>query len=101
MSAPCPLCPDCSGEMFLRHNRFDGSRFWGCERYPRCRGTRIYLDEQGNGTEQVMVPVPLPVLRQARLLCHPDRHPPERAELATRTTAALNAALQTSNRLAS
>lgn len=38
-----PVCPSCGKRMVLRtarrgNNR--GSRFWGCSRYPACRGTR-------------------------------------------------------------
>jgi hypothetical protein len=40
-----------------------------------------------------VVVVPVSLLRQLRVLCHPDRHL-ERTELATRLTAELNRALQ-------
>jgi len=33
-------CPDCDGPMVSRQNKRDGSRFWGCAAYPKCRGTR-------------------------------------------------------------
>lgn len=33
-------CPECDGPMMSRQNRQDGTRFWGCKAYPRCRGTR-------------------------------------------------------------
>ncbi len=33
-------CPECGGPMVSRANRRDGTRFWGCADYPRCRGTR-------------------------------------------------------------
>lgn len=34
--------PDCAcgALMVLRHRRSDGSRFWGCGRFPECRSTR-------------------------------------------------------------
>ena len=35
-----PNCPSCGEAMVLRMNRRDGSSFWGCQRYPACRGTR-------------------------------------------------------------
>jgi hypothetical protein len=38
------LCPECSSEMKLRTNREKGTRFWGCTKFPACRGTR---DEDG------------------------------------------------------
>lgn len=38
------LCPDCGHEMALRTNRQNGNKFYGCKRYPDCRGTR---DENG------------------------------------------------------
>lgn len=37
-------CPDCGGEMILRTNRTNGDKFYGCKKYPNCRGTR---DENG------------------------------------------------------
>jgi len=38
------LCPDCTSEMALRTNRQNGNKFWGCKKYPNCKGTR---DENG------------------------------------------------------
>lgn len=38
------MCPDCGGEMAIRTNRQNGNKFWGCKKYPNCRGTR---DENG------------------------------------------------------
>jgi len=38
------LCPDCNSEMALRTNRQNGNKFWGCKKYPNCKGTR---DENG------------------------------------------------------
>lgn len=38
------LCPDCNAEMTLRTNRTNGQKFYGCKKYPTCRGTR---DENG------------------------------------------------------
>jgi restriction system protein len=38
-----PLCPSCGLSMVMRTARqgqFAGSSFWGCQRYPRCRGKR-------------------------------------------------------------
>lgn len=38
-----PLCPICSAQMVLRiakKGANHGQRFWGCSRYPGCRGTR-------------------------------------------------------------
>lgn len=37
-------CPDCGSDMRLRTNRSNGDKFWGCVKYPNCRGTR---DENG------------------------------------------------------
>jgi restriction system protein len=40
-----PNCPLCYGPMILRTARRGknaGSQFWGCSRYPDCRGTREY-----------------------------------------------------------
>jgi restriction system protein len=38
-----PICPVCGSPMVLRmarRGRNAGSQFWGCSRYPKCRGTR-------------------------------------------------------------
>lgn len=35
-----PPCPRCNARMVKRTNRRDGRPFWGCSRYPACRGTR-------------------------------------------------------------
>jgi very-short-patch-repair endonuclease len=44
-----PLCPRCGQPMVLRVVRKEGprkgQRFWGCQDYPRCRGTRAYASE--------------------------------------------------------
>ncbi len=34
------LCPLCRGKMTSRENRSTGQRFWGCNNYPTCKGTR-------------------------------------------------------------
>ncbi|TZF86868.1 restriction endonuclease [Cognatilysobacter lacus] len=39
-TAAKPTCPRCSTDMALRTNRQNGEQFWGCSRYPQCRGTR-------------------------------------------------------------
>lgn len=42
-----PNCPLCQGPMVLRTARRGknaGSQFWGCSRYPDCRGTKDYVD---------------------------------------------------------
>lgn len=47
-SAPSvPLCPTCGAKMVSRVARNGsnaGSKFWGCSRYPGCRGTRRLVD---------------------------------------------------------
>jgi restriction system protein len=38
-----PQCPQCSSAMVLRtakRGSNSGQRFWGCQRYPKCKGTR-------------------------------------------------------------
>src|SRR5215471_4123135 len=37
-------CPDCGSKMIQRKNRKDGNIFYGCVKYPDCKGTR---DENG------------------------------------------------------
>lgn len=39
--SPTPVCPDCGGDMIkrtARHGDRAGMTFWGCARYPDCRG---------------------------------------------------------------
>ena len=38
------LCPDCGSAMKVRTNRQNGNKFYGCTKYPECKGTR---DENG------------------------------------------------------
>lgn len=33
-------CPECGGRMTSRRNHKTGQRFWGCNDYPECKGTR-------------------------------------------------------------
>lgn len=36
-----PICPECDGEMVLRKTRKGnkvGQKFWGCQRFPQCKG---------------------------------------------------------------
>jgi hypothetical protein len=47
--SPSPIledvqCPECLGPMVSRKNRTNGEVFWGCKKYPECKGTR---DSQG------------------------------------------------------
>ncbi|MCX7611236.1 MAG: helicase-related protein, partial [Ignavibacterium sp.] len=37
-----PNCPRCNAPMKLRTNRYDQSKFWGCSRFPECRGSLNY-----------------------------------------------------------
>ena len=39
------LCPECGGPMTSRKNRTTGQRFWGCNDYPACKGTRNVMGE--------------------------------------------------------
>lgn len=40
-----PVCPKCGGAMIRRSNRRTKEPFWGCTKYPACRGTRATLTE--------------------------------------------------------
>ena len=35
-----PICPKCGADMVQRSNRQTKDHFWGCTKYPACRGTR-------------------------------------------------------------
>jgi len=41
-----PMCPECDGPMISRKGQF--GTFWGCKKYPICRGTR---DSEGKSKE--------------------------------------------------
>lgn len=40
MSGPIASCPRCGSAMVGRTNRDTGEQFYGCTRFPACRGTR-------------------------------------------------------------
>jgi ssDNA-binding Zn-finger/Zn-ribbon topoisomerase 1 len=42
-------CPNCLGPMVARTNRQNGDKFWGCKKYPECKGTR---DSMGLSREE-------------------------------------------------
>lgn len=42
-----PVCPKCGADMVRRSNRRTHDHFWGCPKYPACRGTRAIQSEQG------------------------------------------------------
>lgn len=42
-------CPQCQGPMTSRKNNATGQRFWGCNAYPKCKGTR---DTDGEAPRQ-------------------------------------------------
>lgn len=50
--APQPACPRCGSVMVLRtarNGRHAGSQFWGCSKFPGCRGIRSYRSMAGAG----------------------------------------------------
>jgi restriction system protein len=48
-----PTCPDCSGPMVFRTRRATGDLFYGCARFPDCRGTRSF---QGPDAAEAVAP---------------------------------------------
>ena len=38
-----PKCPKCTSAMKVRVNKAKGTRFWGCNRYPTCKGTKSMI----------------------------------------------------------
>lgn len=63
-SVTSPECPSCSGPMVLRQNRRQGNSFWGCQRFPACRGTRDVESDSGEprGGEALAAPTQVRVL---------------------------------------
>ena len=53
-------CPTCLGPMTSRKNQATGQRFWGCNAYPRCRGTRNTDGEVSYGVRAVENSAPDP-----------------------------------------
>lgn len=51
MAQIAPSCPSCGGHMDLRHRNSDEKPFWGCQDYPKCRGT-LSLDNKAAGKYQ-------------------------------------------------
>ncbi|MFC1489812.1 topoisomerase DNA-binding C4 zinc finger domain-containing protein [Candidatus Latescibacterota bacterium] len=46
-----PSCPTCGSEMVLRmarKGRFAGKQFWGCRKYPNCRGIKNIKEKIDN-----------------------------------------------------
>jgi hypothetical protein len=37
-SLPSPKCPKCGAPMVKRTSKTTGNEFWGCSRYPECKG---------------------------------------------------------------
>lgn len=42
VSSPCPICGSAMRLRTARRGRHPGSSFWGCTRFPRCKGSRPY-----------------------------------------------------------
>lgn len=40
-------CPKCGNEMVVRKNNM-GKKFWGCIRFPQCRGKRSFIYYRNN-----------------------------------------------------
>jgi hypothetical protein len=92
-----PVCASC-GDLFASDRRCH--RYcWPC--YWELRDAGHWNDEPTDWDAPVAKPTPPPLvldphlLRDAIGLCHPDRHPPERAKTANAVTAALLELLQT------
>jgi ATP-dependent DNA helicase RecQ len=52
-TARCPECDSPMVQRTARRGRNKGEQFWGCSRYPNCRGTRDLAEPQGSpGSEQ-------------------------------------------------
>ena len=46
-----PECPQCGSQMNERVRRSDGAPFWGCSRFPKCRGI-VDIEKAGNQEEK-------------------------------------------------
>ena len=45
-------CPKCGSQMVLRSRRSDGNKFYGCKRYPGCKGVMKYEGETRKAVEK-------------------------------------------------
>ncbi|MDE2861275.1 MAG: topoisomerase DNA-binding C4 zinc finger domain-containing protein [Chloroflexota bacterium] len=65
-----PSCPSCEVSMVRRTNRRTGGDFWGCQRFPACRGTRDisfdWRDSRSEGAFTARTQADLLGLRTAR-----------------------------------
>ncbi len=50
-------CPRCGSPMVIRANRADRSQFWGCPRFPACRGTRPYQVVESTRRDEPGLPI--------------------------------------------
>ena len=45
-------CPNCGGPMVSRLNKANQSRFWGCQAFPACKGTRDNMGRSRDDKEE-------------------------------------------------
>ena len=60
-----PSCPECGSPMILRTARNTGNKFWGCSKFPNCRGTKGYSanypSQTGNIAQKQTPPKNVPI----------------------------------------
>ena len=48
-------CPKCNSPMTIRYRRNDpDSRFYGCTKYPKCKGTREIVEEKKDINQKIV-----------------------------------------------
>ena len=47
-----PTCPACHAPMVEKQNFRTGQPFWGCSRYPSCKGTISFHENKAYGLKQ-------------------------------------------------
>jgi len=62
-SKDAPKCPKCSGQMFKRTNKVNGTQFWGCEGYHsgKCNGIVNIEDTSEKATKEDIAKLSAPV----------------------------------------
>jgi len=55
-----PLCPKCDGKMVIRANGTTGDLFFGCKKFPECKGMRSFDQEHWDVITDGKDPGPAP-----------------------------------------
>lgn len=80
MQNPTPTCPKCNAKMLQRKRGSDGAPFWGCSKFPACRGTRN-IQSQVASYPQTSQPVIAPAPQSAQYTLNSKPFNPSQRQL--------------------